>query len=64
MAQPRFPILPRRWLLVRPDRSGISKILMTRRPETMDTYAGIYVFPGGQSKTLTGRRQCLNVSKD
>jgi 8-oxo-dGTP pyrophosphatase MutT (NUDIX family) len=38
-------------VLVRPDRSGNFEILMNRRPETMDTYAGIYVFPGGRVET-------------
>lgn len=35
-------------VLVRPDRSGNFEILMNLRPDTMDTYAGIYVFPGGR----------------
>jgi 8-oxo-dGTP pyrophosphatase MutT (NUDIX family) len=38
-------------VLVRPDPSGNFEILMNRRPDTMDTYAGIYVFPGGRVET-------------
>jgi 8-oxo-dGTP pyrophosphatase MutT (NUDIX family) len=48
MAQTAIPYPASTVVLVRPDRSGNFEILMNRRPETMDTYAGIYVFPGGR----------------
>lgn len=35
-------------VLVRPGSNGGFEILMNRRPEKMDTYAGVYVFPGGR----------------
>ncbi len=35
-------------VLARPDERGGFEIFMNRRPEKMDTYAGIYVFPGGR----------------
>ena len=35
-------------VLVRPDASGSFEIFMNRRPEHMDSYAGMYVFPGGR----------------
>jgi len=48
VAQTAIPYPASTVVLVRPDRSGNFEILMNRRPETMDTYAGIYVFPGGR----------------
>ena len=50
-------------VLVRPDRSGNFEILMNRRPETMDTYAGIYVFPGGRVETTDWSRAMLQLVK-
>jgi 8-oxo-dGTP pyrophosphatase MutT (NUDIX family) len=35
-------------VLVRPNDTGGFEIFMNRRPEKMDTYAGIHVFPGGR----------------
>lgn len=35
-------------VLVRPSADGAFEIFMNRRPENMETYAGIYVFPGGR----------------
>ncbi|HET9916522.1 MAG TPA: hypothetical protein VFQ89_05390, partial [Candidatus Binatia bacterium] len=35
-------------ILVRPSKDGAFEIFMNRRPEKMDTYAGVYVFPGGR----------------
>jgi 8-oxo-dGTP pyrophosphatase MutT (NUDIX family) len=35
-------------VLVRPVHSGGFEIFMNRRPEKIDVYAGIYVFPGGR----------------
>jgi 8-oxo-dGTP pyrophosphatase MutT (NUDIX family) len=34
--------------LVRPAEDGGFEVLMNRRPEGMETYAGVYVFPGGR----------------
>jgi 8-oxo-dGTP pyrophosphatase MutT (NUDIX family) len=48
MTQPTTPHLASTVVLVRPDSSGNFEILMNRRPEKMDTYAGVYVFPGGR----------------
>jgi 8-oxo-dGTP pyrophosphatase MutT (NUDIX family) len=46
--QATTPHLASTVVLVRPDSSGNFEILMNRRPEKMDTYAGVYVFPGGR----------------
>lgn len=48
MAQPAIPQPASTVVLVRPDASGGFKIFMNRRPDKMDVYAGIYVFPGGR----------------
>jgi 8-oxo-dGTP pyrophosphatase MutT (NUDIX family) len=34
--------------LARPDAFGSYEVFMNRRPEHLDTYAGVYVFPGGR----------------
>lgn len=48
MAQPAIPQPASTVVLVRPDASGGFEIFMNRRPDKMDVYAGIYVFPGGR----------------
>jgi 8-oxo-dGTP pyrophosphatase MutT (NUDIX family) len=48
MAQSATPHLASTVVLVRPDSNGRFEILMNRRPAKMDTYAGVYVFPGGR----------------
>jgi len=47
MAQPAIPLPASTVVLVRPDERGGFEVFMNRRPETMQTYAGVYVFPGG-----------------
>jgi 8-oxo-dGTP pyrophosphatase MutT (NUDIX family) len=47
MAQPAIPLPASTVVLARPDRQGAVEVLMNRRPEQMQTYAGVYVFPGG-----------------
>lgn len=48
MAQPSTPLPASTVVLARPDNHGGFEIFMNRRPEKMDTYAGVYVFPGGR----------------
>jgi 8-oxo-dGTP pyrophosphatase MutT (NUDIX family) len=48
MAQPTVPQPASTVVLVRPNDTGGFEIFMNRRPEKMDTYAGIHVFPGGR----------------
>ena len=48
MTQPTLPRPASTVVLARPDACGGFEIFMNRRPEQMDTYAGIYVFPGGR----------------
>ena len=48
MTQPAMPYPASTVALVRPDQDGGIEVLMNRRPQGMDTYAGVYVFPGGR----------------
>lgn len=48
MAQPAIPVPASTVVLIRPDRDNGFEIYLNRRPEKMDTYAGVYVFPGGR----------------
>jgi 8-oxo-dGTP pyrophosphatase MutT (NUDIX family) len=48
MAQTAIPYPASTVVLARPAPSGGFEIFMNRRPEKMDTYAGVYVFPGGR----------------
>jgi 8-oxo-dGTP pyrophosphatase MutT (NUDIX family) len=48
MPQPTIPLPASTVVLVRPKDTGGFEIFMNRRPEEMDTYAGIHVFPGGR----------------
>jgi 8-oxo-dGTP pyrophosphatase MutT (NUDIX family) len=47
MASPTVPLPASTVVLVRPDDRGGFEVFMNRRPENMQTYAGVYVFPGG-----------------
>jgi 8-oxo-dGTP pyrophosphatase MutT (NUDIX family) len=48
MSQTAMPLPASTVVLARPDELGGFEIFMNRRPEEMDTYAGVYVFPGGR----------------
>lgn len=48
MEQPSIPLPAATVVLVRPDGAGRFEIYFNRRPDQMDTYAGVYVFPGGR----------------
>ena len=48
MAQPSTPLPAATVVLIRPDDHGRFEIYLNRRPERMETYAGVYVFPGGR----------------
>lgn len=48
MIQPATPQAASTVVLIRPDRYGSFEIYLNRRPDRMDTYAGVYVFPGGR----------------
>lgn len=48
MAQPSIPLPAATVVLVRPDTDGRFEIYLNRRPDGIQTYAGVYVFPGGR----------------
>lgn len=48
MAQPSIPQPASTVVLARPSADGGFEIFMNRRPDKMDVYAGVYVFPGGR----------------
>lgn len=48
MAEPAIPLPASTVVLVRPDHADGFEIYLNRRPEQMETYAGVYVFPGGR----------------
>jgi len=48
MSEPAIPLPASTVVLARPDGAGGFQIYLNRRPEQMDTYAGVYVFPGGR----------------
>ena len=48
MAQTAIPHPASTVVLARPGHGDGFEIFMNRRPEKMDTYAGVYVFPGGR----------------
>ena len=45
---PATPLPASTVVLVRPDDNGSFEVYLNRRPEQMDTYAGVHVFPGGR----------------
>ncbi len=47
MPEPAIPLPASTVVLVRRDQQGAFEVFMNRRPEKMQTYAGVYVFPGG-----------------
>jgi 8-oxo-dGTP pyrophosphatase MutT (NUDIX family) len=48
MSKPAIPLPASTVVLARPGAAGNFEIYLNRRPEQMDTYAGVYVFPGGR----------------
>jgi 8-oxo-dGTP pyrophosphatase MutT (NUDIX family) len=63
MAQPAIPLPASTVVLVRPDQVGDAEVFMNRRPEKMDTYAGVYVFPGGRMERDDCSREMLKLTR-
>ena len=61
MVQTAIPQPASTVVLARPDDRGGFEIFMNRRPEKMDTYAGIYVFPGGRVEATDWSEQTLKL---
>ncbi|MGH7929717.1 MAG: NUDIX hydrolase [Candidatus Binatia bacterium] len=47
MAEPAVPLPASTVVLIRCDEHGGTEVFMNLRPQKMQTYAGVYVFPGG-----------------
>lgn len=63
MAQPATPQPASTVVLVRPDATGGFEIFMNRRPEKMDVYAGIYVFPGGRVEKTDCSQEMFSLTQ-
>ena len=61
MAQPSTPQPASTVVLARPSADGAFEIFMNRRPEKMDTYAGVYVFPGGRVESADWSAPMLDL---
>ena len=48
MAQAAIPVPASTVVLTRPDQNGNFEVYLNRRPDQMETYGGVYVFPGGR----------------
>jgi len=49
-------------VLVRPEANGAFQVYMNRRPAEMDTYAGVYVFPGGRVEKSDWSEKMLGLT--
>ncbi|MEO6164171.1 MAG: hypothetical protein ABIP88_08530 [Candidatus Binatia bacterium] len=61
MAPPATPMPASTVVLARPSDNGAFEIFMNRRPEKMDTYAGVYVFPGGRVESTDWSSPMLSL---
>ena len=63
MSKPAIPNPASTVVLVRPDRRGGIEVFMNRRPQNMETYAGVYVFPGGSVEADDGSEAMLSLMR-
>ncbi len=63
MTEPAKPNPASTVVLVRPDQHGDIEIFMNRRPEGMETYAGVYVFPGGRVEADDGSEKMVALTR-
>jgi 8-oxo-dGTP pyrophosphatase MutT (NUDIX family) len=61
MAQPTNPLPASTVVLVRPAQAGGFEIFMNRRPDKIEVYAGVYVFPGGRVEKADYSREMLGL---
>ena len=50
-------------VLVRPTHNGGFEILMNRRPDKTEVYAGVYVFPGGRVEKSDWSPEMLDLTQ-
>ncbi len=63
MTEPAIPNPASTVVLVRPAQHNDFEIFMNRRPENMETYAGVYVFPGGSVEPDDGSEKMLALMR-
>jgi len=63
MAQPAAPLPASTVVLVRPDQAGGFEVFLNRRPDNMDVYAGVYVFPGGRVERSDCTPEMLRLTR-
>jgi 8-oxo-dGTP pyrophosphatase MutT (NUDIX family) len=61
MGQPSTPTPASTVVLARPSDDGAFEVFMNRRPDQMDTYAGVYVFPGGRVESADWSSPMLSL---
>ena len=63
MANPAAPLPASTVVLVRPDDDGRFKVYLNRRPDHMETYAGVHVFPGGRVEKSDSTADMLGLTR-
>lgn len=63
MTEPATPNPASTVVLVRADARGGVEVFMNRRPQNMETYAGVYVFPGGSVEANDGSEAMLSLMR-
>jgi 8-oxo-dGTP pyrophosphatase MutT (NUDIX family) len=63
MVQAATPLPAATVVLIRPDGDGRFELYLNRRPDRMDTYAGVYVFPGGRLENSDSSAAMLALTR-
>ena len=63
MAQPATPLPASTVVLIRPGDGDSFEVYLNRRPDQMDTYAGVYVFPGGRVDTSDYSTDMISLTR-
>lgn len=61
IAQPATPLPASTVVLVRPAQASGFEVFMNRRPDKIEVYAGVYVFPGGRVEKADYSPQMLDL---
>lgn len=63
MAEQATPLPASTVVLIRPDRENGFEVYLNRRPDQMDAYAGVHVFPGGRVEQIDSSADMLAVTR-
>ena len=63
MVQPASPLPASTVVLVRPEPTGGFEVYLNRRPDQMETYAGVHVFPGGRVEKIDYSADMLSLTR-